>query len=414
MRRMLSRDDQWRRRKTESVLEGIDSMDADLLREFLEGERLSPGAEMVYAFAVQGFERACRKPFMEIEKGDLKEWLRWSEEESEHSATTVYINATRLRRLLEYKLRREGVGNKEAEHQTEEWFDQIPLSQIHKESKKNNKLRDKLVTPVEFEALMRVAKHPRVRTLLAVMYESACRVGELITLRIRDVEFHDKYVQIRVSGKTGERTIPLVKSIPYLKSWLQVHPDPGPDSFLFARVWKGKIGPLSTNSIDSQFHYMRKRAGIKRRIHPHMFRHSRLTELAKQGLGEYQMKSFAGWVSGSQMANVYIKLAGRSHLDPILEMAGVELETEREEIEPVLKTLTCPRCGAENEADGQFCNMCGFILDTRFAIERAELTEKIDRDTINYLVREIQSLKRILDKHNLLEEAERPIPPKQK
>ena len=85
----MSRDDEWRRTKTENALNKMDKSDAKLLRDFLEKERLSPGAEGVYAFAVQGFERACERPFTEIEKGDLQRWLRWNEEKAELTGARV-------------------------------------------------------------------------------------------------------------------------------------------------------------------------------------------------------------------------------------------------------------------------------------------------------------------------------------
>jgi len=60
VKRKMSRDDEWRRTKTENALNKMDKSDAELIRDFLEKERLSPGAEGVYTFAVQGFARAGR------------------------------------------------------------------------------------------------------------------------------------------------------------------------------------------------------------------------------------------------------------------------------------------------------------------------------------------------------------------
>ena len=36
-----------------------------------------------------------------------------------------------------------------------------------------------------------------------------------------------QYAEILVSGKTGQRHIPLINSIPYLKDWLDDHPVSG-------------------------------------------------------------------------------------------------------------------------------------------------------------------------------------------
>ncbi|GAJ19374.1 unnamed protein product, partial [marine sediment metagenome] len=68
--------------------------------------------------------------------------------------------------------------------------------------------------------------------------------------------------------------------------------------------------------------------GIKRRIYPYMFRHTRLTELADNDLGEYKMKVLAGWTPDSNMATRYIHLSGRSSMAPILIMEGIEVPDE--------------------------------------------------------------------------------------
>ena len=67
----------------------------------------------------------------------------------------------------------------------------------------------------------------------------------MLKAKIRDLEFHKRYALLRIDGKTGERTIPLIHSISYLRAWLQVHPDRNnPDASLFATVYKGKIQKL--------------------------------------------------------------------------------------------------------------------------------------------------------------------------
>ena len=45
-----------------------------------------------------------------------------------------------------------------------------------------------------------------------------------------------QYAEILVSGKTGSRHIPLINSIPYLKDWLEDHPEKNnANAYLFGR-----------------------------------------------------------------------------------------------------------------------------------------------------------------------------------
>ena len=64
----------------------------------------------------------------------------------------------------------------------------------------------------------------RVRCYHAIARDSSCRPHEILKLKIKDIVFKmvgDKqYAEITVNGKTGQRHIPLIDSIPYLKDHL--------------------------------------------------------------------------------------------------------------------------------------------------------------------------------------------------
>jgi integrase/recombinase XerD len=66
----------------------------------------------------------------------------------------------------------------------------------------------------------------------AISRDLSCRPAEILDLRIRDVPFKmagnsSIYAEVLVNAKTGTRHIPLINSIPYLKDWLDEHPQRG-------------------------------------------------------------------------------------------------------------------------------------------------------------------------------------------
>ena len=71
----------------------------------------------------------------------------------------------------------------------------------------------------------------RDRCYHAISRDSSCRPHELLKMRIKDIVFKTagdrQYAEVLVNGKTGQRQIPLINSIPYLKDWLADHPPPG-------------------------------------------------------------------------------------------------------------------------------------------------------------------------------------------
>ena len=347
-----------------------------LLEEFLQSRRLAEPSKGIYQRALLSWTRRVSRPLREADAEDLATWYAKMSGEG-YASNTILTYAVKLRVLYAWTLRRQGLKKRAAKAQAGDLFEEVPLTDLKRQAHRENKLRDKLVTPEEYEGLMRASDHPRVRAVLATLYEAASRPGEVLGLRIRDLEFCKGYAKARVSGKTGERTIPLVRAIPYLRAWLQVHPAPSDqDAPLFAHVYRGQLKALTPGGLSARFRRLRQRAGIKRRIYPYMFRHTRLTELADNDLGEFKMKVLAGWTPNSRMAARYVHLSGRSSVAPILKMEGIEVPEEAQPKESPVKIGMCPGCLTVNEGDALFCLRCGLALDEAAGqVERRTVAE---------------------------------------
>ncbi|QLD86159.1 tyrosine-type recombinase/integrase [Natronomonas halophila] len=175
-------------------------------------------------------------------------------------------------------------------------------------------LPQSLLTPEDVEALIETGTNPRDRAFIALLWETGARIGELIDLRVGDIEdgLASKYVV--VAGKTGARRLLLLESTPYIDEWLQAHPRPRADSFLWCKVDTKQGTPEEQVS----YQYLRLRvlerareqAGIEKPVNPHHFRHSRATYLANY-LTEAQMCEWFGWARGSRVPGRYVHLSGR-------------------------------------------------------------------------------------------------------
>lgn len=175
------------------------------------------------------------------------------------------------------------------------------------------KLPEELLTADEIQRMVRLADTSRDRALILALFESGCRIGEIGQLRIRNVEFDQHGAKLIVTGKTGMRRIRVVRAAELIKEWLIDHPRNGdPDSPL----WVGLRGSnrnrvLTRDAIARVLERTARRAGISKHIHPHLFRHSRATELASQ-LTEAQLKEVFGWTPGSTQSATYVHLSGRN------------------------------------------------------------------------------------------------------
>ena len=132
-----------------------------------------------------------------------------------------------------------------------------------------------------------------------------------------------QYTEILVNGKTGQRHIPLINSIPYLKDWLDDHPQRGnPNAPLicgYGRSLGRFIHPIAMTQI---YHAYQRRYFLgltydsnvnvppedKKKIiellnkpwNPYIRRHSALTDKSKI-LKEHVLRQHAGWSGNSQM-----------------------------------------------------------------------------------------------------------------
>lgn len=368
---------------------------AELLDAFLLSHSYKPGTKQTYEMTLFSYDEFG--VLADASQQSVREW--WKAREGELSPSTVQKYADNLRRMLEHSYKVRGDGKREAKLKAEDVFDVVPMRDLRERVRKENHVADKLVKKDEFRVLLEGAKHPRSKALVSVLYDSACRKGELLALKNRHVEDHGDYVLVRVHGKTGERPIYLKESMPALKTWLAMHPDPRPDQYLFATTINGKTGKMSVNALNTLLNYICENAGI-RPIYPHMLRHTKLTHLAADpNINEAILKKIAGWIPSSKMADVYIHLSGRDVKRSFLAAQGVDVEqVEVEEREPFFEMKGCPKCGYENDASQAFCGRCGYILDeslgVRTVLERDEEMKTLRHtvETLNEGLRNVQSL----------------------
>ncbi|RLI77651.1 hypothetical protein DRP04_11110 [Archaeoglobales archaeon] len=242
---------------------------------------------------------------------------------------------------------------------------------------KLDKRKPDVLSEGEVEKMIEAAVNARDRAIIAVGYEAGLRIGELASLTWGRVIWTEWGAKIKVHGKTGERVIPIVLAASYLKDWFIEHPaydlrtgNIDPNALVFVRINGRDAGkPMSYTMFSKVIKKAAERAGIKKRVYPHILRHTRATVLANH-LTEQQMNIYFGWVQGSDMPAVYVHLSGRDIEGAIKRVYGLETEEEEKKLQPV----RCPRCGEFNTPHSRFCHKCGLILDEkeRLAIQLEE------------------------------------------
>ena len=231
--------------------------------------------------------------------------------------------------------------------------------------------------------LLNVTNDVRDKALIALIYDSGMRVGELLNMKIRDCDLKGALGHVIVDGKTGMRKIPIMFSAPYLGAYLNTLKNKKPVDFLWnARgSWSNINHPIDRAGVAKVFRIAAAKAGISKRINPHSFRHARATYYANR-LTEQQLKQFFGWTADSRMASTYVHLSGRDLDNKVMEVNGLK---PQELEEPKLKVQMCPKCRESNGTDMQFCGHCGSALSIETALEQQADEERMSKRKEEYI-----------------------------
>ncbi len=244
------------------------------------------------------------------------------------------------------------------------------VSWISLSNGKIKKRSEDLIIKQEVELLVENAKNVRDKALIYLLYDSGCRIGELLNLKNKDIVFDDYGLILSVFGKTGFRKVRVIgDSIAYVREWQNSHPDRNnPDAWFYCNIAESIRGRQMTHhDIYKILRQTKNAAGIKRRIHPHLFRYTRATILASKVTGA-PLEAQMGWVHGSRMSQIYVHLSMRDQDRAILKACGIEVKDEK----PVEADIPmkCPRCGEPNDKGNRFCWKCGMILDKSLTEKR--------------------------------------------
>lgn len=125
----------------------------------------------------------------------------------------------------------------------------------------------------------------RDRAIIEVLYGCGLRISELCNLRISQLYLEDKYIRVKGKG-SKERLVPIEGvAIDRVREWLVTRMDckvkPSEEDYVFVSLTRGSR--LSRISLFVYIKDYAERAGIKKNISPHTFRHSFATHLLEGG-----------------------------------------------------------------------------------------------------------------------------------
>ena len=244
---------------------------------------------------------------------------------------------------------------------------------------------DFIITEDETRRMVHACNNTRDKALISLLYDSGCRIGEILTLRNEDIQFDEYGASILVHGKTGNRWVRIVgNSIPQLREHTY---SMNKRDYVFTTLEgkdKGQI--MQYPQVSKLLHRIEKKAELKRRIYPHLFRHTRATLLASN-LKEAPLESQMGWTHGSKMTQTYVHFSKTDIDKAVLRAYGIVIPEDGKGIGETLPKK-CERCSMLNESDSKFCKRCGLPLEKEILAKydegRKEIEQRLlESDTID-------------------------------
>lgn len=164
--------------------------------------------------------------------------------------------------------------------------------------RKERRLPD-VLSKEEIGQMLNVTTNIKHKTLIALIYSCGLRRSEAINMKIEDIDSGRMLIKIRGAKGKKDRYVQLAKST--LNMLRKYYSEEKPETWIF----EGSIGkPYSATSIFNSVKEAAKKAKIKKRVYPHILRHSFATHHLEQGTDLRFIQEFLGHES-SKTTEIY-------------------------------------------------------------------------------------------------------------
>lgn len=247
---------------------------------------LSSDTEENYSLAVLSFSRGVGDKEMEsITPSDILQWRRWMEKRNKPGTIRMYMS--KLKNILEFS-NKKGITT----------FD---IGDIY--LPKLPPPLPEFLYPDEVNKLIDAAWLLRDKVIIAFLFSSGLRVGELCALDKQDIMNDIVYVRC-AKNKTSRPSFIDSRTRLLLATYHQARSDNNPAVFINERNKR-----MTSDYISKRIKIVGRAAKLDKPVHAHMLRHSFATQLIRNGVDISYVQKMMGhsFVSTTQ---IYVHLTG--------------------------------------------------------------------------------------------------------
>jgi site-specific recombinase XerD len=250
-----------------------------------------------------------------------------------------------------------------------------------------------ILTEEEIKKMVQACESTRDRAILMLLYDGGFGIVELGKLTWGQILFDTYGAVVNVDEKTGKpRYVRLLAATPYLAKWKDDYPfEPNGNNLVFVTHQKKA---LSYNPVYRQIRRIAERAGIQKNVHPHIFRHTRITNLIEKGIPESVIKSMMWGSLTTDMFACYAHLSNHSIDNALLEQAGIK-RAEPTEKNDALAPKQCLRCFTICGPTQQFCGSCGMPLTDSAALDQKQVMDELTKLMASFTPEQLKALQKL-------------------
>lgn len=251
----------------ESYDDGLLAETRMALNEYLLSLKLANKAEATidkYRIILELFLKECSIPFEKMTALDVRTWLTLFSEGKKERTIDLYLSA--ISSFFSFCLEEDYMKTTVVKKR---WRPKIPHS------------LPKYLDEFEYARVKVTSEHLpiRNRALLLFLFSTGCRVSEVVSLRVQDIDFDRRYVDVTGKGQKIRRIYFSEECGLVLSDYLELRTANPTDPLFLNKFGDG----LQAIGIRKILQKVGGKAGLNQSFHPHMCRHTFATNMLARG-----------------------------------------------------------------------------------------------------------------------------------
>lgn len=227
---------------------------------------LSPKTISNYRYTLALFADRVTAPTQKISTDDIREYITYLTDERGLKGNSLQTHLNTLRSLFSWLIR-EGILRRN------------PMLKI-RTPKLDRKSTRRPLNAEELERLRNTCQNYCEKTLIEFLVSTGCRLDEAIGVALSAINFKERSVVVHGKGGKDRTVYFSVKAKLMMDAYIA---ERAGGEALFA-LSKAPYAPMKARTVQKLVQKIGERAGLSRRVHPHLLRHTFATNALNNGM----------------------------------------------------------------------------------------------------------------------------------